>query len=136
MFRSMAVNMALMAGSLVVFFGALEIGTRLLWDYEVREAHEGLVLRGGGREVVQEGIVYRTNSHGIREPEIAPKRPGERRIMLLGDSFVWGDGLNEQDTVARQLQRRLDAVRPGFRVVNAGVSGENRFGGSIHYARV
>jgi hypothetical protein len=121
--RTLAGNLALAAVSLTVFFGALETGVRLFWSQEGHAPHSGLVLQGVSRRVIHEGVEYRTNGHGIREPELPPKAAGEHRILLLGDSFVWGDGLREEDTVARQLQRRLDPRGKRYRVINAGISG-------------
>jgi hypothetical protein len=116
-------NIALTIGSLLAFYGTLEVGTRILWTHETPEAHEGVVLRGKNREYMHQGVFYRTNSDGIRGVDVPPKQPGERRILLLGDSFVWGDGLIESDTISQQLQRRLDVARPGYRVINAGIPG-------------
>ncbi len=45
------------------------------------------------------------NSLGFRGPEPSPKQPGEYRVMLLGDSATWGQGLDDEDTIAAQIQR-------------------------------
>jgi hypothetical protein len=61
------------------------------------------------------------NSLGLRGPEIdiRPKR-GIRRILLLGDSFAFGAGVDNKHTFSAHLGRRLG---PAFEVVNMGVTG-------------
>ncbi len=41
------------------------------------------------------GVTYRTNHLGLRGPDLPPKATGERRILSLGDSSVWGWGVPE-----------------------------------------
>jgi hypothetical protein len=71
---------------------------------------------------------YTTNSLGFRCPEPSPKQPGEYRIMLIGDSATFGQGLDEEDTIAAQIQRlgreRSDASSP-IAAYNFGVPGYN-----------
>lgn len=47
----------------------------------------------------------RTNALGFRTKELEPKRPGEWRVMMVGDSFFFGHGVEAEDTVAEQLER-------------------------------
>jgi hypothetical protein len=47
----------------------------------------------------------RTNSLGFRGTDPAPKKPGEYRVMLIGDSATYGVGLNEVDTISEQIER-------------------------------
>jgi lysophospholipase L1-like esterase len=65
-----------------------------------------------------------TNSLGLRGPELDAPRPGERRVLFLGDSFVAGFEVEQEETFAtlleRDLERRLGAP---VRVINAGVRG-------------
>jgi lysophospholipase L1-like esterase len=71
------------------------------------------------------GTAVRVNRLGLRGPEVDPTpRPGVRRVLVLGDSVVFGQGLADDDTVARVLERRLDAAGGGpYEVLNAGVPG-------------
>jgi hypothetical protein len=49
---------------------------------------------------------------------------GSPRIVVVGDSFVLGAGVDDDQTLPRQLQARLQAAgSPGARVVNAGLAG-------------
>jgi hypothetical protein len=67
------------------------------------------------------GKTLTTNAWGFRGTGAlaAAKVPGRTRILLLGDSFTFGDEVNDDETYARYLQDRF----PNAEVVNAGVSG-------------
>lgn len=71
------------------------------------------------------GIAIRTNRLGLRDAEIAPEpTPGTRRVLLLGDSVVFGQELPDDQVLARQLERALDSSGGGpAEVVNMGVPG-------------
>src|SRR6185436_15575801 len=69
------------------------------------------------------GIDVRVNAFGCRGPEItAEPRPGIRRVLVLGDSVVFGMGLAEDETVTSKLGMLLNGKTP-TEVVNAGVQG-------------
>jgi lysophospholipase L1-like esterase len=61
----------------------------------------------------------RINSSGMRDEEIAARRPGEFRIAVLGDSFVWGVGVADGE----RFTERLEAKDPALNVLNFGVTG-------------
>lgn len=63
-----------------------------------------------------------TNSHGLRDRERTLNKPdGVRRIILLGDSVVEGQGIPESSTISRQLE---DLLSPdNTEVLNFAVSG-------------
>ena len=60
------------------------------------------------------------NSKGLRDREY-PYEPeaGRRRILVIGDSFVWGYGVEQPET----FPKVLEAALPGIDVVNGGVAG-------------
>jgi GDSL-like lipase/acylhydrolase family protein len=65
-------------------------------------------------------INVHTNSNGLRDREYAyEKTPGTRRILVIGDSFVWGYGVEQPETFPKVLEARL----PHVDVINAGVAG-------------
>jgi hypothetical protein len=69
-------------------------------------------------------VDYRINGLGFRGEEVAvAKPPGTRRIICLGDSFTFGEGVHEPDTFPRKLEARLRAESPDDKVevINAGV---------------
>jgi len=62
------------------------------------------------------------NSLGYRGTEFPrDKAAGELRIVMVGDSFTYGDFVNDGDTLPAQLERELARWRAGVRVINAGV---------------
>jgi hypothetical protein len=75
-----------------------------------------------------------TNSHGTRGPEYSvTKAPGVRRVLLIGDSQVWGYSLPDEYIIDAALRQLLGAT-PGHEpervvhtgkveVINFGVSG-------------
>lgn len=66
------------------------------------------------------GITYEINRLGVRGPELSYARtPGKRRLLVLGDSLVWGFGVAQGETVCDALSDFL----PGAEVVNLGVAG-------------
>ena len=62
----------------------------------------------------------RTNSAGFRDDETSLERPeSKRRILLLGDSYCMGDGVEREKGIADRLERLL----PNTEVVNLAVNG-------------
>ena len=72
-------------------------------------------------------VVIAHDADGWRLPDPArPERP-LRRVLVLGDSFTWGWGVNQGEVFTDHLQRRLG---PEVAVYNRGVNG---FGTSQEY---
>lgn len=65
----------------------------------------------------------RTNALGMREREIPARAPGETRILVVGDSFVFGSGVGEDERFTNRLEERLRERGEAVRVLNAGVEG-------------
>ena len=59
-------------------------------------------------------LVYKTNSLGYRNPEIGPKQG--KRLLFLGDSITFGQGVNEEWTFVRLLENL--ARTPGRKLGN------------------
>jgi lysophospholipase L1-like esterase len=72
-------------------------------------------------KATHDGIDYATNNDGLREDYdyALEKPPGTRRVILLGDSFVFGWGLHLQHSMGRQLAALLDGR--GWEILNLGV---------------
>lgn len=67
--------------------------------------------------------VQRThNSRGLRNPREIPyeKPPGVTRVLLLGDSFFWGYGVNNEEVISAVLQT---LVAPRVEILNGACSG-------------
>lgn len=77
------------------------------------------------------GEVVEINSLGLRDREIEPgPHPGEIRILLMGDSFPFGVGVDFEDSISAQLERlmqeRLGTIDgKTIRTVNMGVISYN-----------
>lgn len=61
------------------------------------------------------------NTWGLRGPEPAPPREGERRILFLGGSITLGWGVEEANTVEAQLEKILNDAGEPAQVLNGGV---------------
>jgi lysophospholipase L1-like esterase len=88
-----------------------------------------------GRSIL--GVLHRTDSLGLRGPERSTARdPAQVRVAVVGDSVVWGYGIDEEQTIPAWLER-LGAVR-GLRLEawNLGVSAYNTFNEKAKYARL
>lgn len=73
-----------------------------------------------------------TNDLGLREVEVSPeRRPGEVRILCLGDSWTFGQGLPAEASFPKRLQAILRQRHPGrlLTVVNAGQPGYSWYQG-------
>jgi hypothetical protein len=71
---------------------------------------------------------YRTNAMGFREPEWKlVKSEGTRRIALIGDSYVFGIGVDLADTLAAKLDAEMKKRHPdrAIEIVNLGIPGDN-----------
>jgi len=63
-----------------------------------------------------------TDSLGYRGPDVPfAKDSGEFRVLFTGDSFTFGDFVDDDQTLPAQLERRLHARCGRVRVVNAGL---------------
>jgi lysophospholipase L1-like esterase len=98
------------------------------------EALRGLPeLRGVGELArpnvrgVYQGVLHRTNSAGMRGPEVTLRPPpGVFRIAVIGDSITMGHGVEEEQTYVARVERALNETGPGrYELLNLGVSGMN-----------
>ena len=77
----------------------------------------------------ENGVVMTVNSLGLRGGEASADKPaGTYRILGIGDSFAFGEGVKDKDTFLNRLQLQLNARPAGnerHQVLNAGVQGYN-----------
>lgn len=130
MTRLVAINAALCAVlGLVALLGA-ELWLRLtvppssqesIFEYTLATPRYK-VMRPNAR-IVAFGEELRTNGLGFRDERAAipAKRPGETRVVVLGDSFTVSAGVAYERIWTSQLEKRLAPAR----VVNLGVGGYN-----------
>ena len=131
--RGILINLFLIIGSTLFALFLSEITLRVMgidplyvsperdkfWKYDS--------LLGWAHQPGQEGIfeteqfrtAVRINENGLRDREHSYQRQNDlRRILVLGDSFAWGYGIEEADRFSQRLEETLDVE-----VINAGVSG-------------
>ena len=68
-----------------------------------------------------QGVNIAINRLGMRGPEIAPKSPGDKRVLLLGSSIALGWGVPEEKTIRSRLEENL----PGWTAYNGGIGNYN-----------
>jgi hypothetical protein len=78
----------------------------------------------GRHKTLEFDVAYDISSLGLRSGELARDRPpGLKRILMLGDSFTEGNGVQQSETFSSRLQAKLDeaGLAERFQIVNAGV---------------
>ena len=90
--------------------------------YEPRPGYRGFFRREPGSGPAAE---IQINSQGFRDHEYPlDKDPETFRIVVLGDSIVWGHGLALEESFPKQLERLLvEREKRRVEVLNFGVSG-------------
>ncbi|HKQ62026.1 MAG TPA: hypothetical protein VJS92_12105, partial [Candidatus Polarisedimenticolaceae bacterium] len=68
-------------------------------------------------------VTAHTNALGFRGRDPGPRQEGEHRVLLLGDSMLFGIGSSDDETVAAQLERLggfsvFDLSAPGYNTVH------------------
>ena len=126
-------RLGLTLGAIVLALGAMEIGLRLthtgwiaVWPNFVLEARSVLAEREHGR-IVDDPLLGYAPRPGFRAPGVTIDGNGLRHagavrtgdtILAVGDSYTYGDEVNDDETWPAHLQRLTGAP-----VLNAGVSG-------------
>jgi hypothetical protein len=137
--RRVLANLLLTAVSLAAAVAAAEAGLRAFFPQPLREAYRAADAGGPitrrdpeigwtlkpdlawttGSAPWESGLT--TNAAGFRDgPHAAAKAPGAYRVVVLGDSFVFGSGVRQEGTLTRRLAAHLGS---GFEIANLGVPG-------------
>jgi hypothetical protein len=127
-------RLALVGRSALLSLLGLEIVLRFIEPREVfRESfvtpdpvlHHKFIAGARGRQKTTEfDTAYSINSFGLRELELPRDKPaGVKRILMLGDSFTEGIGVDSEETFSSRLQHLLndDGLAERWEVINAGV---------------
>lgn len=136
--RRLFVSLALMLG-LCVALGALELSFRAFWEIPPAMAgmeHVGLYAAGeDGTPMLAPGFhgelqygdgapaATSINSLGMRGPELRGRVPGQRRVLVVGDSLPFGYGVEDGQTFPAHIESRLRAGGLDAVVGNGGVPG-------------
>jgi lysophospholipase L1-like esterase len=115
--RALALRLGLTLLAVSAALAAAEYTARFLYRHAHSSGNAGdfIAGRGGGPAVV-------TNNLGFREREIPPKSPDQYRIVVVGDSFTWGQGIEAGQRFSNLLE---DALGPGYEVLNFGRPGND-----------
>ena len=63
------------------------------------------------------------NSRGLRNPEIPFESNEEHRILIVGDSSIYGVRVRDKENISGQLERIIGKREDNWRVLNAGCPG-------------
>ncbi len=99
-----------------------KLGTPISYAFDEWNATLGWTLKPNLRDVdAYGGKFLNTNAHGLRGSveHGYEKPPGAFRIVVLGDSFTFGEGVGDEETYSHVLQELL----PQVEVLNLGVHG-------------
>ena len=141
--RKLAKRAGLVTVAVLVALIAAEIAVRLTWSGPpglyppglfVADRAAGFRLARGfeGRfETPAFDTAIVTNSRGFRDAEIGAKRTGVRRVLALGDSFAFGQGVEAEQAYPQVVEQLAAAAGDEIEVINAGVPG---YGTAAAYA--
>jgi hypothetical protein len=110
---------------------ALEVGLRLTWSsYYLKDAEpyaepdpvRGWRLRAGVR--LEDGepefkVTIHHNRWGFRGGPLERAKGERKRVLVLGDSFTYGVGVEDHET----FSARLEQLEPSLEVINTGANG-------------
>ena len=127
--RELLQHAALLAGSLALAAGLGEGLLRLrpeqhreIWTQPDPILHHAQKPGWRGAFVTAEwDTEISINEHGLRDAPLRPRGEVDRRVLIVGDSFAWGYGVEREETFSERLEARLAAEGKRVDVVNAGV---------------
>ena len=97
-------------------------GKDIYYKFDVYDPAKGWISKSGLRDVkVFNDKVLNTNSKGFRGKQDYPygQNKNKIRILILGDSFTFGDEVSDNETYSYYLQEML----PQTEIINLGVHG-------------
>ncbi len=85
------------------------------------------------------GVPVKINSQGFRDYDrYSQEKPeGVNRLLILGDSIVFGHGVPMRDTFAKKLEDKFNRDEVGeYEVINTGVPGYNTFQEMVFFREI
>ena len=93
----------------------------VFYEYDRYLGWKNKPLAEGSLTMPASTTVVKINSQGLRDKEYSYDKPeGIFRILVLGDSFTWGYGVELEEIFTEQLEEMFDG---NVEVINAGVTG-------------
>ena len=135
--KRIIINLVLLFITIILFIALLEIFLRIFYPQPLNPTFiptnerdnfaEYDDLLGWKLKPNYEGVFFsseystsiKNNAQGMRMSNDIEIEKAKKRIAFLGDSYVWGHGLNEEQRMSNILQDKLN----DFEVLNFGVSG-------------
>jgi lysophospholipase L1-like esterase len=141
--RRLAPRLALALASSVLVLVVLEAGSHLIGSFEgplqplrvghieMYGRHDPLLFWSLRPHAESPGGERWINSDGLRGPEVGAKRPGEVRILSLGESTTFAAKMAYDEAYSAVLEQGLNdgSRETRVRVLNAGVPGYTLFQG-------
>jgi lysophospholipase L1-like esterase len=109
----------------------LEVGLRSAvgWNGQWLDCHRGhpvlgwCLREGWSGEQSWTGGRSSINAQGLRDDRpVGPKEPGEKRLLVLGDSVTFGAEVRTDEAYPAQMEEALHRAGRPWRVLNAGVT--------------
>lgn len=132
----------------IVLFGGLELVFRSFYSFKPEfitaplpdefrgliQPHKDLFWVMTPNTEVQEpnGEIVKINAQGFRGSDLGVKKPGDYRILSLGESSTFGAGVGNDETYSALLEQNLNkqlGAQRNFEVLNCGVSAYSSFQG-------
>lgn len=118
--------------STLIFLILLEVGVRFIPITREAARFDGsmtpLHIRCSGKHLYRQNPDHpEISSQGLRDKEY-PTKKVKQRILVLGDSLVFGEGVSKDMTFPKVLEKRL----PQVDVINAGVMGYTPYN-ALHF---
>ncbi len=140
-FRELLPGLVVLLATVVLFCAVLEVALRIVYrrslDFSMEMWKYAVLIKRPvanprlsfahvpNRSAFLMGAPVSINSHGLRDREYSLAKPRDvYRIVMLGDSTTFGWGVPVEQTVAKILERQLNASAHHdrrFEVLNAGV---------------
>src|SRR5215213_2157013 len=105
-----------------------------MWSQRVKGGVllSALAIACGGRDAARDTATSTKPPSPAESPAVVDSAPvpldGRRTILFLGTSLTAGLGLEPDSAFPQMIQRKIDASKLPYQVVNAGVSGETSAG--------
>ncbi len=121
------INALLLTGSVIFILVATIVADRLLGLAQGPDVlAEGLVFRPhrtATYETIEFACTVETNNIGIRDYELDVGARAATRVVVLGDSFTYGWGVNLEDTWVKRLEARFREEGRDIEILNLGRPG-------------
>jgi lysophospholipase L1-like esterase len=97
-----------------------------VWQFDSELGWEHIPGASGWLVKPEFEVEFRINADGLRDRDYSRKRPPQgRRLLVMGDSFAEGWGVQLEESVSKQLEKQVQKAAPdkAFEVINFGVAG-------------